>query len=156
MGFWWPRGHPDFGFWIKVQSKIQNGVAWYNFLILTEGVARLKILDDVIVRALQNMTSDERRDLILGVVDKLLLQMSASERGQLMEHVVDHFLDALPNEERVGTVRELVPRLLAQLMQSGGMNVDELLWAAMGSLGALEQTSTQPLEPGEESPGKGI
>jgi hypothetical protein len=35
-------------------------------------------------------------------------------------------------------VRELVPRLLAQMMQSGGMNVDELLWAAMGSLGALE------------------
>jgi hypothetical protein len=57
-----------------------------------------------------------------------------------MENVVDHFLDGLSAEERQATVRELVPRLLAQLMHSGNMNVDELLWAAMGSLGALEQT----------------
>jgi hypothetical protein len=78
--------------------------------------------------------------------------MDASERGLLMEHVVDHFLDALPNEERASTVRELVPRLLAQLMQSGGMSVDELLWAAMGSLGALEQAATegQPAQPAEQ------
>jgi hypothetical protein len=120
-----------------------------------KGVARLKILDDVIVRALQNMSDDERRELVMGVVDKLLAQMSAPERSVLMEHVVDHFLDALPNEERVATVRELVPRLLAQLMQSGGMNVDELLWAAMGSLGALEQAATQPGQPKEDTPKAG-
>ena len=36
-------------------------------------------------------------------------------------------------------MRELVPRLMSQLMKSGDMSVDELLWAAMGSLGALEQ-----------------
>ena len=99
----------------------------------------MKILDDAVSRALSNMSAEERHELILSVVDRLLSQMSASERSLLMEHVVDHFLEALPNEERVTTVRELVPRLLAQLMQSGGMNVDELLWAAMGSLGALEQ-----------------
>ena len=98
----------------------------------------MKILDDVIVRTLTNMDAEERRALLLGVVDRLLAQMSADERQGMMEHVVDHFLDTLPNEERVAVVRELVPRLLAQLMQSGGMNVDELLWAAMGSLGALE------------------
>lgn len=115
----------------------------------------MKILDDVIVRALQNMSDDERRELIMGVVDRLLAQMSAPERSVLMEHVVDHFLDALPNEERVATVRELVPRLLAQLMQSGGMNVDELLWAAMGSLGALEQAATQPEQPKEDTPKTG-
>jgi hypothetical protein len=28
-------------------------------------------------------------------------------------------------------------------MQSGNMNVDELLWAAMGSLGALEQKENE-------------
>src|SRR5437868_14832577 len=112
----------------------------------------LKIMDDVLVRALTNMPADERRELVLGVVDRLLLQMSASERQSLMEHVVDHFLDTLPKEQRVATVRELVPRLLAQLMQVGGMNVDELLWAAMGSLGALEDGTTkhdkQPMDDG--------
>ena len=99
----------------------------------------MKVFDDVIVRALGNMSTQERRDLILAVVDRLLGQMSAAERKALMEHVVDHFLDTLPPEERACTVRELVPSLLAQLMKSGDMNVDELLWAAMGSLGALEK-----------------
>jgi|SRR4051794_33367376 len=121
-------------------------------LILGMGVARLKVLDEVIVRALQNMSSDERHNLIIGVVDRLLQQMSAQERSLLMEHVVDHFLEALPSEERAATVRDLVPRLLAQLMQSGGMNVDELLWAAMGSLGALEQTSGQQPNDGPPKP----
>jgi hypothetical protein len=84
------------------------------------------------------MTTEERRDLILSVVERMLAQMSGAERQVLMERVVDKFLDGLPPDERRSTVRELVPRLLAQMMQSGGMNVDELLWAAMGSLGALE------------------
>ena len=101
------------------------------------------ILDGVVGRTLDRMPQSERHDLILAVVDRLLSQMSAKERASLMEHVVDHFLDALPSEERTATVRELVPRLLAQLMQSGGMTVDELLWAAMGSLGALEQATVQ-------------
>ena len=87
------------------------------------------------------MTADERRDLILAVVERMLSQMTAAERQALMERVVDSFLNGLPAEERQAAVRELVPRLLAQLMQSGDMSVDELLWAAMGSLGALEQGS---------------
>ena len=103
----------------------------------------MKIVDDVVARALSNMSVVERRDLIMGMVDRMLMQMSASERSHLMEHVVDHFLDTLPEEERTSTVRELVPRLLAQLMSSGNMNVDELLWAAMGSLGALEAGETE-------------
>jgi hypothetical protein len=100
------------------------------------------MLDDLIDRALARMTDDERRDLILSVVERMLAQMTAHERQSLMERVVDKFLEGLPAEERRATVRELVPRLLAQMMQSGGMNVDELLWAAMGSLGALEQEET--------------
>jgi uncharacterized protein YqfA (UPF0365 family) len=93
----------------------------------------------VIVRALSSMSSEERRDLLVSVVDRMLSQMSADERRSLMEHVVDHFLDTLPNEERASVVRELVPRLMSQLMKSGDMSVDDLLWTAMGSLGALEQ-----------------
>jgi hypothetical protein len=99
----------------------------------------LSLIDDVVVRMLSNMSDEERHDLVISVVDHLLAQMSAGDRRAMMEHVVEHFLDDLPDEERVATVRELVPRLLSQLMRSGGMNVDELLWAAMGSLGALEK-----------------
>jgi hypothetical protein len=98
-----------------------------------------KIVDDIVERALTHMTADERRDLILSVVERMLAQMTGTERQSLMEHVVDSFLNGLPAAERQATVRELVPRLLAQLMQSGDMTVDELLWSAMGSLGALEQ-----------------
>ncbi|HST04841.1 MAG TPA: hypothetical protein VLQ48_08915 [Chloroflexia bacterium] len=99
----------------------------------------MKIVEDIVERALARMTSEERRDLILSVVERMLGQMTSTERQSLMEHVVDSFLNGLPPEERQATVRELVPRLLAQLMQSGDMTVDELLWSAMGSLGALEQ-----------------
>jgi len=139
---------------LKAASDTHRGGSRFTFHVSRKEAARLKILDDVVVRALRNMSSEERRDLILGMVDRLLLEMGASERRLLMEHVVDHFLDALPSEERASTVRELVPRLLAQLMQSGGMSVDELLWAAMGSLGALEQAATegqQARQPGEDS-----
>jgi hypothetical protein len=72
----------------------------------------------------------------------MISQMTAPERQALMERVVDSFLAGLPDSERQATARELVPRLLAQLMQSGGMSVDELLWAAMGSLGALEKAES--------------
>ena len=99
----------------------------------------MSVIDDVVVRMLSNMSADERRDLVISVVDRLIAQMSAEDRRLMMEHVVDHFLDALPSEERAATVRELVPRLLAQLMESGGMNVDELISAAIGSLGSLEE-----------------
>ncbi len=100
----------------------------------------MKFIEDIFERALSNMTADERRDLILSVVDRMLTQMSAAERLAIMEHVVDRFLEGLPPEERQSTVRELVPRLMAQLLQSGNMSVDDLLWAAMGSLGALEKS----------------
>jgi hypothetical protein len=99
----------------------------------------LQLIENVVDRALANMTPDERRDLILSVVERMLGQMTAPERQVLMERVVDSFLEGLPDSERQATARELVSRLLAQLMQSGGMTVDELLWAAMGSLGALEK-----------------
>jgi hypothetical protein len=84
------------------------------------------------------MTPEERHALILMVVERMLGQMTAQERVALMERVVDRFLDGLPIEERRTAVRELVPSLLAQLMKSGDMTVDEFLWAAIGSLGSLD------------------
>ena len=103
----------------------------------------MKVVEDLVERTLSKMTPQERHDLVLRVVERMLAQMSAAERLDLMQHVVDGFLDGLPEEERKATVRELVPRLLAQLMQSGGMSVDELLWSAIGSLGALENTERE-------------
>lgn len=97
-------------------------------------------IEDAVMKTLDRMSPEERHDLIVNVVQHMISGMSAAERLGLMEHVVEHFLDGLSQEERQSTVRELVPGLLAQLMRSGNMNVDELLWAAMGSLGALEQS----------------
>ena len=97
-------------------------------------------IEDAVIKTLDRMDPEERHDLIVNVVQHMISGMSASERLGLMEHVVEHFLDGLSQEERQATVRELVPGLLAQLMRSGNMNVDELLWTAMGSLGALEQS----------------
>ncbi|MDQ3929108.1 MAG: hypothetical protein M3328_08175 [Chloroflexota bacterium] len=98
-------------------------------------------IEDAVMKTLDRMDPVERHDLIVNVVQHMISGMPAAERLGLMEHVVDHFLDGLSPEERQSTVRELVPKLLAQLMRSGNMNVDELLWAAMGSLGALEQSN---------------
>ena len=102
----------------------------------------MSFLEDAVIKTLDKMDPSERHDLIINVVQHMVSRMSAAERLGLMENVVDHFLDDLSPEERQATVRELVPRLLSQLMRSGNMNVDELLWAAMGSLGALEQSGS--------------
>jgi hypothetical protein len=89
-------------------------------------------------RVIANMSAQERRDLILAVVEKMMGQLSATERRLVMERVVDSFLSGLPTEERKATARELVPRLLGELMRSGDMTVDDLLGAAIGSLDALD------------------
>lgn len=120
----------------------------------------MKIIEDLVERTLSSMSPAERSDLIVRVVEHMLAEMDAAERLTLMEHVVDRFMDGLAPEERQATARELVPRLLAQLMQSGGMSVDDLLWAAMGSLGALEGKASQgagtgerPVRPPDAGPG---
>jgi hypothetical protein len=38
-------------------------------------------------------------------------------------------------------VRDVLPALLGRLLQAGNMSVDDFLWAAMGSLHALEGQS---------------
>jgi hypothetical protein len=37
----------------------------------------------------------------------------------------------------------VLPHLLGRLLQAGNMSVDDFLWAAMGSLGALEGKARQ-------------
>jgi hypothetical protein len=101
----------------------------------------MSFIEDAVIKTLDKMSPQERNDLILNVVRHMLSGMSPAERLGIMEHVVDHFLEGLSPEERQASVRELVPRMLAQMMHSGNMNVDELLWAAMGSLGALEESA---------------
>ena len=107
----------------------------------------MKLVDEVVIKALSSMSVEERRELVLTVVDRLLSQMSGAERQTLMEHVVDHFLDTLPNEERSRVVRELVPRLLSQLMQSGDMTVDQFISSVVSSLPNMIGTPT----PGEST-----
>ncbi|HKP52435.1 MAG TPA: hypothetical protein VJ183_07265 [Chloroflexia bacterium] len=101
----------------------------------------MSIIEELAERTIARMSPEERHALILMVVEKMLAQMTAQERVALMERVVDRFLDGLPTEERRTAVRELVPSLLSQLMKSGDMSVDEFLWAAIGSLGALDAPS---------------
>ncbi len=98
----------------------------------------MSLIEDIVQKTLDNMPPDERGQLILGVVERMLAQMSAADRLAIMDHVVDRFMDGLSSDEKQAAVRELVPNLLATLMRHGNMNVDELLWAAMGSLGALD------------------
>ena len=107
----------------------------------------MSVLDGVVDKALARMDAQERHDLIVSVVEKMLGMMTAADRAALMHHVVDVFLEGLPPEERESVVRDLVPSLLAQLMKSGNMSVDELIWAAMGSLGALEQGDSGSPQP---------
>jgi hypothetical protein len=104
------------------------------------------LIEQLAERVITRMDPAERGTLILNIVERIIAQLSSAERRAVMEHVVDTFLDGLPGEERQATARELVPRLLGELMRSGGMSVDELISAAIGSLGALEtpaQGSTQ-------------
>lgn len=101
----------------------------------------MSFIEDIVQKTLDSMSPEERHDLILSVVQHMMSRMSPEARIGLMQNVVDRFMDGLTPEEKQSTVRELVPRLLSQLMQNGNMNVDELLWAAMGSLNALDTGS---------------
>ena len=96
------------------------------------------MIEQLAERVITRMNAEERRDLILMVVERMMAQMTGPERQELMGRVVDGFMAGLPPEERRETARELVPRLLGELMKSGGMTADELIWAAVGSLGALD------------------
>lgn len=107
----------------------------------------MSLIEDAIQNMLDRMTPDERHQLILNVVERMLSHMSSGERVGVMEHVVDRFMDGLDPQARQDTARELVPRLLSQLMKSGNMSVDDLLSAAIGSLGAMDASPSRQSEP---------
>ena len=115
---------------------------WYNLLTAYEkGRAHNALIEQLAERVIARMEPEERRALILSIVERMMAQLTGQERRELMEKVVDTFMDGLPAEERQQTARELVPKLLGALMKSGGMSVDDLLWTAVGSLGALDTAS---------------
>jgi hypothetical protein len=105
-------------------------------------------------QAFAKLTADERMALLQGTVEKALLTLTAVERRQLLDQVVDHFLDGLSAEQQQELVRAVLPALLGRLLQAGQMSVDDFLWAAMGSLHALEGQSRPPPPEGVEPPDK--
>lgn len=102
-----------------------------------------RIIEGLAERALEAMSPAELRDLILGILQQMLSRMGTQERLAIMGYVVEHFLDGLTDQERQAAARQLVPQLLSELLKSGNMSVDDLLWSAMGSLGALEKNASQ-------------
>jgi hypothetical protein len=103
------------------------------------------------VQALTKLEPAERNQLMQTMAEKALATLSAEDRRVLLEHVVDRFLDGLSPEQQSALVREVLPHLLGRLLQAGNMSVDDFLWAAMGSLGALEgNTKPAPATPGAD------
>ena len=98
----------------------------------------MSLLENLMDQALKGLEPDERQRLMESFADKMLASLSPDERRDLLEHVVDSFLVGLSPEQQSALVREVLPHLLGRLLQAGGMSVDDFLWSAMGSLGALE------------------
>jgi len=102
------------------------------------------LLENLMDQALTKLEPEERNALMQQFAAKALATLSPEERRVLLEHVVDRFLDGLSAEQQAALVREVLPHLLARLLQAGNMSVDDFLWAAMGSLGALEGQAPPP------------
>ncbi|HUS17342.1 MAG TPA: hypothetical protein VM536_20285 [Chloroflexia bacterium] len=98
----------------------------------------MSLLENLMDQALTKLEPGERQALMESIAEKVLAQLEPEDRKRLLEHVVDRFLVGLSSEEQSALVREVLPHLLGRLLQAGNMSVDDFLWAAMGSLGALE------------------
>ena len=111
----------------------------------------MSLLENLMDQALTKLEPAERNQLMQTMAEKALATLSAEDRRILLEHVVDRFLDGLSPEQQSALVREVLPHLLGRLLQAGNMSVDDFLWAAMGSLGALEgKTKPAPVTPGAD------
>ena len=114
----------------------------------------MTLVEKLLDQAFAKLTPEERMALLQGTVEKALVSLSPDERRQLLDQVVERFLDGLTPEQQAALVREVLPALLGRLLQAGQMSVDDFLWAAMGSLHALEgksreqSTGTPPAERG--------
>jgi len=98
----------------------------------------LSLLENLMDQALAKLDPAERSQLMQTMAEKALATLAPDERRSLLEHVVDRFLEGLSAEQQSTLVREVLPHLLGRLLQAGNMSVDDFIWAAMGSLGALE------------------
>lgn len=101
----------------------------------------MSLLENLMDQAFAKLSGEERMALLQGTVEKALTTLTPDERRQLLDQVVDHFLDGLSAEQQAALVRDVLPALLGRLLQAGNMSVDDFLWAAMGSLNALEGKS---------------
>lgn len=104
----------------------------------------MSLLENLMDQALRSLEPDERRQLMESFAEKMLVSLTGDERKALLEVVVDRFLTGLSAEEQSALVREVLPHLLGRLLEAGGMSVDDFLWSAMGSLGALEGKPKPP------------
>ena len=104
----------------------------------------MSLLENLMDQAFAKLTPEERMALLQGTVEKALTTLTQDERRQLLDQVVDRFLDGLSTEQQAALVRDVLPALLGRLLQAGNMSVDDFLWAAMGSLHALEGKSRPP------------
>jgi hypothetical protein len=103
----------------------------------------VSLLENLLDQALTKLEPTERTALMQTMAEKALATLAPDERRVLLEHVVDRFLDGLSAEQQAALVREVLPHLLGRLLQAGNMSVDDFIWAAMGSLGALEGKTTK-------------
>ena len=101
----------------------------------------MSLLENLMDQAFAKLTPDERMALLQGTVEKALATLTPDERRQLLDQVVDRFMDGLSADQQAALVRDVLPALLGRLLQAGNMSVDDFLWAAMGSLPALEGKS---------------
>jgi hypothetical protein len=101
----------------------------------------MSLLENLMDQAFAKLTPEERMALLQGTVEKALMTLTPDERRQLLDQVVERFLDGLSSEQQAALVRDVLPALLGRLLQAGNMSVDDFLWAAMGSLHALEGKS---------------
>jgi hypothetical protein len=98
----------------------------------------LSLLENLFDQALAKLEPADRLKLMESLAAKALTSLSADDRRVVLDHVVDRFMEGLSQEQQVALVREVLPHLLGRLLEAGNMSVDDFLWAAMGSLGALE------------------
>ena len=108
----------------------------------------MSLIENMIEQAFGKLAPAERMQLLENIIVKTLAQLSAEERREVLDHVVENFMTGLPPEEQAALVRDVLPALLGRLLQAGNMSVDDFIWAAMGSLGALEGGQKQPANAG--------
>ena len=114
------------------------------------GTNAMSLLENLMDQAFAKLTPEERMALLQGTVEKALATLTADERRQLLDKVMDRFLDGLDAAQQQALVRAVLPELLGRLLQAGQMSVDDFLWAAMGSLHALEGQSRAAAAPQEK------